>query len=416
MKRKNGLLMAALIFGAVSFGGCADDSMSKAVEVESQAEEESRHIVLETGMENASEPAAEVKENVLETERSEAAEAADEILTLEEKIGQLFLVRPDALISEEADLDGVTELTAGMKDMLRQYPVGGICQFGQNIVSPEQLKKFHADLQEASTIPLFLTVDEEGGAVARLANHKEFNLPKYESAAAVGKTQDAECAEAMGHTIGSYLSEYGFNMDFAPVADVNTNPDNPIIGTRAFSSDAVTASKMAAAAAKGLREEGIIPTLKHFPGHGDTNEDSHTSLAVTNKSLEELKTCEFLPFASDSGMHAVMVGHIAVPQVTGNDLPATLSSEIIQMIPNRENSLIITDSLEMQAISERYDSGEAAVLALEAGCDVLLMPLNLPEAYHAVLEAVKSGRIREERIDVSVDKIISFKKQFAILQ
>ena len=147
----------------------------------------------------------------------------------------------------------MTTLTDAMRETLQAYPVGGICQFGKNITDPEQLAQFNADLQAASRTPLFIAVDEEGGAVARLANHPAFDLPQYESAAAVGASGDPADACAMGQTIGAYLKEYGFNMDFAPDADVNTNPDNPIIGTRAFSSDAATAAEMAAAAADGLR-------------------------------------------------------------------------------------------------------------------------------------------------------------------
>ena len=268
-------------------------------------------------------------------------------------------------------------------------------------------------LKAAMDTPLLIAVDEEGGAVARLANHPAFDLPQYESAAAVGASGDPADACAMGQTIGAYLKEYGFNMDFAPDADVNTNPDNPIIGTRAFSSDAATAAEMAAAAADGLRTSGILPTLKHFPGHGDTAEDSHTALAVTYKTLDELQACELLPFAEDTGLHAVMVGHIAAPNVTGDGTPATLSPQLVALIPDAENTLIVTDSLAMDAITAAYTPGEAAVQALQAGCDVLLMPNSLPEAYAAVLEAVQNGTISEERLDRSVNKILLYKQQFA---
>lgn len=359
----------------------------------------------------------------IETEEEEQAEeepqSLADALTLEQKVGQLFIVRPDALDStltpeeiSDSKAEGVTEVTDEIIEMLRKYPVGGICQFSKNIVSPAQLKSLNAGFQVASAIPLFIAVDEEGGLVARLANHSAFQLPQYESAAAVAASGNTEDAKEMGRTIGAYLAEYGFNMDFAPDADVNTNPNNPIIGTRAFSSDAQTAANMVSAAAQGFRESGILPTLKHFPGHGDTAEDSHTSLAVTYKTLEELQSCEFLPFSSDDGMHVVMVGHIAVPNVTGTDLPATLSKEIIDLIPDKENTLIVTDSLEMQAISDTYGSKDAAVRAFEAGCDLLLMPMDLQEAYDGIMEAVISGRISVERLDESVNKILEYKQQF----
>ena len=343
-----------------------------------------------------------------------------DMLTLEQKVGQLFIVRPDALdltLSQEtindAHADGVTAMTNDMRKTLQQYPVGGICQFGKNIESPSQLARFNADLQATSATPLLIAVDEEGGLIARLANSDAFNLPRYASAAAVGASGDPADAREMGQTIGSYLKTYGFNMDFAPDADVNTNPDNPIIGERAFSSDAATAAQMAAAAADGLRENGILPTLKHFPGHGDTAEDSHTDLAVTYKTREELENCELLPFAADTGLHAVMVGHIAAPNVTGDMTPATLSPTLIRMIPDAENALIVTDSLAMDAITAAYTPGEAAVLAIQAGCDVLLMPNSLPEAYAAVLDAVQNGTISEARLDQSVNKILYYKEVYA---
>lgn len=375
---------------------------------------------LETEEKNHSKPEIEkaeepvIPEKETEPEEEEATEISMieefmEEMTLEEKVSQLFIVRPDAL--DPAQEEGAVKVTEAMQSMLEKYPVGGVCQFGKNIVSPEQLKQFNRELQEASKIPLLIAVDEEGGLVARLANHQAFDLPQYENAAAVGENGDAEAAKDMGKTIGKYLAEYGFTMDFAPVADVNTNPENPIIGTRAFSSDAQTAAKMVSAVAEGLREEGILPTLKHFPGHGDTMEDSHTSLAVTKKTLEELQECEFLPFEEDQGVHAVMVGHIAAPNVTGNDLPSSLCAEMIALIPDKEHCLIITDSLEMQAISEKYASGEAAVLAMEAGCDLLLMPVDLSEAHEAVLQAVEEGRVRMERLDQSVKKILTYKEQ-----
>ena len=346
------------------------------------------------------------------------AQPAD-ALTLEEKVGQLFIVRPDALdlsLSQEtindAKADGVSIVTNDMRRALQQYPVGGICQFGKNIESPSQLARFNKELQDASATPLFIAVDEEGGLIARLANNDAFTLPRYASAAAVGASGDPEDARAMGQTIGAYLKEYGFTMDFAPDADVNTNPDNPIIGTRAFSSDADTAAAMAAAMADGLRQNGILPTLKHFPGHGDTAEDSHTGLAYSYRTVEELAACELLPFeAAEVGPHAVMVGHIVVPELTG-DLPATLCADAIALVPDAENTLIVTDSLAMGAITDSYTPGEAAVQALQAGCDVLLMPDGLADAYDAVLAAVQNGTVSEERLDLSVNKILRMKAQF----
>ena len=342
-------------------------------------------------------------------------------LTLEQKVGQLFIIRPDVLDSEtytaeqcnDVKAEGATEVNDAIRANIKKYQVVGVCQFSKNILNPDQITKFNADLQSASDIPMFIAVDEEGGSVARLANTETFDLPKYESAAAVGE-KGTDAAYKMGNTIGNYVKKYGFNIDFAPDADVNTNPNNPVIGTRAFSSDAAKAAELAKSAGKGIADAGVIPTFKHFPGHGDTAEDSHTGFAYSYRTLEEIKGCELLPFeaASEVGQHAIMVSHISMPNVTGDDTPATLSEQIVGLIPDADHTLIITDSLSMEAITDTYSSGEAAVKAFQAGCDVLLMPYDFVEAYDAVLAACKDGTISMERLDKSVNKILSYKAGF----
>lgn len=349
-------------------------------------------------------------------------------MTLREKVGQLFIVRPDALDpaqdQEQIDAekaDGVQQLTDPMREMLARYPVGGICQFGKNIAGPEQITRFNADLQVASALPLFLAVDEEGGPVARLANTPTFALPQYESAAAVGAAGKPDNACRMGQQIGNYLQQYGFNMDFAPVADVATNPANTVIGDRAFSEDAGTAAAMAGAMARGLRQEEILPVCKHFPGHGDTAQDSHTGLAYTYRTKEEMQACEWLPFVSvvqEADPCAVMVGHIAAPSLDESGQPASLSFTVVtellrqELLPDTE-VLVVTDSLAMGAITEQYTPGEACVQALLAGCDLLLMPDGLAEAFEAVVDAVEQGIIPEARLDESVARILRYKQQYA---
>ncbi len=347
-------------------------------------------------------------------------------MTLREKVGQLFIIRPDSLSTEltqeqitDASGYGVTEMTEALRESLNQYPVGGIAMFGKNIVSPEQLTGFLGDLQNASAIPLFLSVDEEGGTVARLANHSAFDLPRYPSATEVASSGGEAAALEMGVTIGNYLKQYGFNMDFAPVADVNTNPDNPVIGKRAFSSDPETAADMAEAMASGLRQAGIIPTFKHFPGHGDTATDSHTGVAVSEKSWEEMLFCEWIPFLRAGVWDCVMVGHITAPNVTGDSLPASLSSRMVTEILRGElgfSGLIITDSLEMKAVSQDYTPAEASVMALQAGCDLLLMPNGFREAFEGVVTAVESGEISQTRIDSSVKRILELKEAYGLLE
>lgn len=356
-------------------------------------------------------------------ETAPASGEAEELLatmTLEEKVGQLFVVRPDALdfaqpLAQIGDSNapGVLAVNGNMEDMLSRYPVGGVAVFGKNIQSPEQLKELIQGFRQTTKTPLFFAVDEEGGVVARLANHKAFALPKYESAAAVGSTGDPAQAEAMGSDIGGYLKEYGFSVDFAPVADVNTNPNNTVIGRRAFSSDPETAAMMAEAMARGLAGQGIIPVYKHFPGHGDTAEDSHVGLAVSYRTLEEMMGCEWLPYIrNDLTGCAVMVGHIATPNVTGDMIPASLSYTMVTGYLRQTlgfQGLVITDALAMDGITQTYDSAQAAVSALEAGCDVLLMPYDLASAYDAILNAVESGKITVQRLDESVLRILRYK-------
>lgn len=356
---------------------------------------------------------------------TEPTEPVDEILlllsgmTLREKVGQLFIVAPEAL---ETDEDQPTFSVTAMSDPIRQqlllYPVGGIILFAENITDPAQLIAFNASWQEASNIPLFLCVDEEGGAVARLAKNKKFDLPQYKSAAAVGASGDPADGLEMGSTIGAYLKQYGFNLNFAPVADVNTNPKNTVIGSRAFSSNAEIAAIMVAAVAQGLRQEGIIPTFKHFPGHGDTAQDSHYGLATTDKTEAEMLSCEWLPFLQATEADCVMLGHIAAPQITGDMTPATLSRHMVTDILKGRlgfQGLVITDSLSMGAITKEYSSGEAALAALEAGCDLLLMPKNLGQAFEAVVNAMEEGTLTEEQLDAIVYRILVFKRLHGIL-
>ena len=346
---------------------------------------------------------------------AEAVEAALENMTLEEKVGQLFFVRADVL---DPHAGGLTEMTVTAGAMLVRCGVGGVVLFEDNIESPAQLRELTAALQRASKTPLLIAADEEGGAVSRLANTPSLGLPRYPGAAAVGPGGTA-AAEEMGRTIGQYLRDYGVAMDFAPVADVNTNPANPVIGPRAFSSDAAQAASLAGAMASGLRASGVIPVYKHFPGHGDTAEDSHFGLAVSSKTAEELRACEWLPYIrNDLTGCAVMVGHIALPAVTGDMTPASLSERVVTGYLRGElgfEGLVITDALAMGSITLAYSSGEAALAALRAGCDVLLMPASLLEGYETVLTAVRSGELPESRIDESVRRILTYKAAVGLL-
>ena len=346
-------------------------------------------------------------------------------MTLREKVGQLFFIRPDALDATQSpgqinssETEGVKTLTDGMRSVLTAYPVGGVAIFGKNISDPETLRTFTAELRDATAVPMFLGVDEEGGLVARLANNAAFGLPRYESAAAVGASGNASDAESMGQTIGAYLADYGFTVDFAPVADVYTNPANTVIGSRAFSTDAYTAAAMAGACAQGLASQGVLPVYKHFPGHGDTAEDSHNGLAVTYKTHDELAACEWIPYsANDLTGCAVMVGHIAAPNVTGDLTPASLSRTMISDYLRGElgfTGLVITDSMAMHGVTDTYSPSDAAVAAIQAGVDIILMPEVLSEAFDAVVAAVENGTISEARLNESVYRMLQYKQMYGI--
>ncbi len=343
-------------------------------------------------------------------------------MTLREKVGQLFLIRPDQLdtrvsldIIHKATAPGVKSVNRVMLETLKDYPAGGFAVFAKNMDSPKQLKALTKSLKAACEVMPFMAIDEEGGRIARIANHKAFNMRKYKSAAEIGKSGKVrEVAEY----IASYLKEYGFNMDFAPVADVNTNPENIVIGDRAFGSDAEEVSRMVGEYLDGLHVHGIAGSIKHFPGHGDTKGDTHTGYVAVSKTWPELLRAEIVPFREN--LHkadSVMIAHITMQNVTRDGLPATLSREIITGKLREElgyTGVVIADAMMMGAIKEHYTSAESAVLALEAGCDVLLMPYDYVAAFDGVVEAVESGRLSEARIDESVKRIMNLKERLGM--
>lgn len=340
-------------------------------------------------------------------------------MSLREKVGQLFIVRPEALAeNSNAETAPATDrVDDAVISRIEEYPVGGIALFSRNITSAEQLPMFISDLQSSSKYPLFIAVDEEGGRVARIANSGFFNVASYKSMAEVGKTDNPAKAEEVGRKIGFYLKKIGFNYDFAPVADVNTNPDNIVIGDRSYGNDPVTVGKMVSAQLDGLHKSGIIGTLKHFPGHGDTKDDTHSGYVSVNKSWDELKACELVPFISAlDKADTIMVSHITVTSV--DKLPSSLSYEIITRKLRNElgyNGVIITDSMAMGAVADSYTSDIAAVMAVKAGADIILMPESLEKSFNAVLNAVNSGEISISRIEESAERVLTLKAKYKII-
>lgn len=342
-------------------------------------------------------------------------------MSLREKVGQLFIVRPEALAeNSNAETAPATDRVDDVViSRIEEYPVGGIALFSRNITSAEQLPMFISDLQSSSKYPLFIAVDEEGGRVARIANSDFFNVASYKSMEDIGKSGDASKAEEVGRQIGLYLKELGFNLDFAPVADTNTNPQNIVIGDRSYGSDPVLVARMVSAQLDGMHDSGIMGTLKHFPGHGDTKDDTHSGYVSIEKTWDELKECELVPFITAlPKADMVMVSHITAVNVTSDKLPTSMSETMITGKLRNElgyDGVIITDAMAMGAVADNYTSAEAAVTAVKAGVDIVLMPQNLDEAFNGVINAVTDGEISMARLDESVMRILKLKARYKLI-
>ncbi len=349
---------------------------------------------------------------------SESDEISEKIseMSLRDKVAQLFIITPDAL----TQVDEVTMAGDSTKEAINNYPVGGIIYMGDNLQSKTQVQEMlsntYAYGMERNGLPMFLCVDEEGGTVARIAGSGRFEVDRVGNMADVGAAGNTQKAREVGETIGEYLAELGFNVDFAPVADVLTNPDNSIVKYRSFGDDADTVSDMSLEVSEGLKSKGLESVFKHFPGHGATAGDTHLGAAFTNKSISELSASELVPFqnAIDNGADFIMVSHISAPGITGHDTPASVSDILITDLLRGQmgyNGIVVTDAMDMGAITQKYSSREAAVLAIQAGVDIILMPENFREAYDGVISAVESGKISEDRIDESLRRILEVKME-----
>lgn len=333
--------------------------------------------------------------------------------SLKERVAQLFIVQPEALCNEKT----VAEIE--MENALKEYPVGGIIYFSDNLIDPEQTKGMIANTKkyykDNGNLPPFISVDEEGGLVARIGNAGTFGVETFDPMWYTGETGDPANAAYVGTTIGTYLHNLGFNLDFAPDADVLTNPYNYVIGTRAFSDDPHVVSAMVQAESLAMKKTGVMPVIKHFPGHGGTLGDTHEGYAYTDKTLDQLMKSELIPFQEcieNKMADMIMVAHISVPSILGDNTPCSLSEYMITDVLRKQmgyDGLVITDSFSMGVIVNAYDSGTAALQALQAGVDILLMPQDFHQAYDAVIHAVESGTISEERINASVRRILRVK-------
>jgi len=367
------------------------------------------HIALSnTGLDDAADDKGD-NDNNESADNENGDETGQVDMNLDEKIGQMIF----------SGVDG-TEMTADTEEMISTYHVGGIILFANNIDSPSQTVTFLNDIKDANpsnSSPLLLGVDEEGGRVTRMPDDVT-SLPNSRS---IGNLNDPDLSYEVGTILGKQMNEMGFNLDFAPVLDVNSNPDNPVIGNRSFGDNLEIVSRLGIETMKGIQDEQIISVIKHFPGHGDTGVDSHLELPKVNKSYDELKELELVPFqnAIDNGADVTMIAHILMPKIDP-DYPASMSGEVITNMLREDagfDGVVITDDLTMQAITDHYDIGQAALQSVKAGSDLMLVAHeydNVENVFRTLKEAVENGELSEERIDESVRRIQDLKEKYHV--
>lgn len=324
-------------------------------------------------------------------------------LSLREKIGQMLVIDYNS-----------TEYTNELDILLKEVKPGGFILFKYNISNYTQTVYYISKIKESNNIPMLISIDQEGGRVQKIKQVADVNVLDIPDMYTLGKTKDASLAYDVGKVIAEELSAFGINTDYAPVIDVFSNPNNTVIGDRAFGNDYQRVIDMAIPLAKGMKEKGVISTYKHFPGHGDTDADSHIELPVVTKTKEELYQNELLPFkaAIENGADMIMVAHIALPNVTGNYMPASLSNEVINGILRDElgfKGVVITDAINMKALVDNYTLEEIYKYTINAGTDIILMPLKPIDTVNTIEKLVNEGTITEERINESVKRILLMK-------
>ena len=334
-------------------------------------------------------------------------------MSLEQKVAQLFVVRPESLT-------GVGQVIAAgeaTKAALEKMPVGGIVYFADNLQDTDQTVEMLSNTmkygEEVNGLPLFLCVDEEGGTVSRVGGNPGFGVDNVGDMCDVGATGDTDHAYEVAKHIGTYLQYLGFNVDFAPDADIANNPDGTM-GLRSFGSTADVVAPMVAAQVRGFEDGGVLCSAKHFPGIGGALGDSHDGRIYSEKTLDEIRAEELRPFeaAMEEDVPFVMVGHLSMPTITGDNDPASMSSEIVTDLLRNElgyQGIIITDSMGMGAATDSLSVERLGVEPLKAGVDMVLMPADLEAAYQGVLDAVAAGELTEERIDASVTRVLTLK-------
>ncbi|WP_418038066.1 glycoside hydrolase family 3 N-terminal domain-containing protein [Paenibacillus xylanilyticus] len=365
---------------------------------------------------------------LIQFERQAAIQAQDwdkliSYMTVSEQVGQMLM--PDI---RQWNGKVTTTVNEGLKSSIHNQDLGGLILFDKNIVDTRQVTTFTHNLQmEAGDIPMFLGIDQEGGVIKRIPGGT--NLPGQ---MALGATGDSALAEAAGQLTGEELKALGLNINFAPVLDINSNPDNPIIGMRSFSSDADLVTRLGLATITGLRQSGVIAAVKHFPGHGDTMVDSHLGLPVLTHNRERLDSVELKPFqaAIENGVEMIMTAHIAFPAIDNEQVtslkdgqrvpvPATLSKKVLNGLLREElgyEGIIISDAFTMDGIAEHFGEDQAVERAVNAGVDIILMPQNSAAAHQTLVNAVKNGTIPIDTIHASVERILELKAKYGLFE
>jgi len=324
-------------------------------------------------------------------------------MTLEEKIAQMLIVYYNSDTFDE-----------NLKSTLENVKPGGFILQGVNITNYEDTLNYVKQIKETAQVPMFISIDQEGGLVQRLYNLEDIKPTYLPSMFEVGKLNNKDIAYQVGEVMAKELRTIGVNLVYAPVIDIYTNPKNTVIGSRAFGTTKEVVIDMALPLAKGLLDNKVIPVFKHFPGHGDTHVDSHIGLPIVEKTLDELKELELVPFkeAIQNNAKMIMVGHIAYPNITGDNTPTTLSNKMINEVLRKElnfNGVVITDALNMGALTENYTDAQIYEMAINAGVDILLMPNGSTKTISLIKESINKGKITEERINQSLKRILTLK-------
>lgn len=323
-------------------------------------------------------------------------------LSIDEKIAQMLIVY---YIGDEYD--------ENLSNIIKEVKPGGFILMSDNITTYDRTLNFVKGMQNDSDIPMIISTDEEGGSVQRIKGIRDISVTDIPYMYYLGQTKDKNLAYKVGEIIANELRTIGVNLTYAPVMDIYSNPNNTVIGKRSFGSDPNTVYDMATSLKNGIEDNLVNTCIKHFPGHGDTETDSHFEIPIINKTLDELENSDLLPFIkSINDTNMIMVGHIALPKITNSSIPASLSKEIVtDLLKNKYNykGLVITDALNMRSLTNNYSDKEIYTMAINAGVDLLLMPNGSKNAIKYIKEAIDDEEIDINTINESVKKILTYK-------